>query len=654
MSLKEKKNKRNNPFSIRSGRHGKLDGFSYRTEWTEDSYVPGANQYEVVGRTFDFSKLKWIVYFLIFLCFLIIARSAWLQVLKGDYYYYLSEGNRIRTEKIEPRRGIIYDRDLNPLAINVANFLLYFSPQDLPEEKETRENIVTSICEILEKDCEEIKNKMAEAEKQASILSHPVFIADDIPYEKAMEFYLADKNLPGVEIINKTRREYNLRSLSLSHILGYTGKISEDELENFGEEYSIIDYVGKSGLEYFWENELKGVKGERQIEVDALGREKKIISTVKENDGRNLVLSLDTSLQKKIEETVNSYFKKYEVSKASVIAMDPSNGEILSLVSLPAYNNNSFAKGISSEEYQELVNHPDRPLFNRSITGEYPSGSTFKPIVAVGALEEGIISEWTSFLSTGGIWVSKWFFPDWRAGGHGETNVRKAIADSVNTFFYYIGGGYKDFVGLGVEKIVNYAKLFGLGAQTGIDLPGEEAGFLPSKEWKEETKDEMWYIGDTYHLAIGQGDILVTPLQVANYTSVFANGGILYRPHFVKEILNSQDEHVEYIEAEPISKNFVDNYNIEVVRQGMRQTVTKGSATSLQSVPVAVAGKTGTAQWSSKKNPHAWFTGFAPYDNPEIVLTVLIEEGRGDVHLAIPIAKDILNWYFTQDVKKDN
>ncbi|MCK4554296.1 penicillin-binding protein 2, partial [Candidatus Parcubacteria bacterium] len=280
------------------------------------------------------------------------------------------------------------------------------------------------------------------------------------------------------------------------------------------------------------------------------------------------------------------------------------------------------------------------------ISGEYPSGSTIKPVIAAAALEEGIISEHTSFTSVGGIKVGQWFFPDWRAGGHGITDVRRAIAESINTFFYYIGGGHQDFKGLGIDRIYKYGELFGLNAQLGIDLAGEVSGFLPTKKWKEETKGERWYIGDTYHLSIGQGDILVTPLQVANYTSVFANGGALYRPHLVKQILSGGDKVFKEVEPVIIRDNFIGDYNIEIVRQGMRRTVTAGSARSLQSVPVAVAGKTGTAQWSSKKNHHAWFTGFAPYDNPEVVITILVEEGGEGSDVAVPIAKEFLEWYF--------
>ena len=406
------------------------------------------------------------------------------------------------------------------------------------------------------------------------------------------------------------------------------------------------------GVEYFWEADLKGINGKKQIEVDALGKEKKIINQEKGEDGHNLVLSIDIELQKKLEEVMADSLSELKTKKGSAIVMDPNNGEILALVSLPAYDNNVFARGITADEYGELINNPDKPLFNRTVSGEYPSGSTIKPVIAAAALEEGIINENTTFLSVGGISIGQWFFPDWKAGGHGRTSVRKAIAESVNTFFYYIGGGHQDFRGLGVDRIVEYGKLFGLGAQTGIDLAGESGGFLPSKKWKEETKGERWYIGDTYHLAIGQGDILVTPLQVAMFTGVFANSGKLYRPHLVKEVLSGDDRLIRKIETEPVRDNFINDYNLQVVREGMRQTVTRGSARSLSDLPVAAAGKTGTAQWSSKRENHAWFTGFAPYDNPEIVITVLIEEGGEGSSVAVPIAKEVMEWYFGEHTKQ--
>jgi penicillin-binding protein 2 len=326
--------------------------------------------------------------------------------------------------------------------------------------------------------------------------------------------------------------------------------------------------------------------------------------------------------------------------------MNPSNGEILAIVSLPSFDNNHFAQGISQAEYELLIKQPDKPLFNRAVSGEFPSGSTIKPVMSAAALQEGVINENTTIKSVGGIRIGQWFFPDYLAGGHGTVDVKKAIANSVNTFFYYIGGGYESFTGLGVDRIEKYFKLFGLGSQTGVDLAGEASGFVPSPAWKEEVKGEKWYIGDTYHISIGQGDLLVTPLQVAAYTSVFANKGKLYRPHFIRQVLTSGDTGFKELKEGPVRENFISDNNINIVREAMRQTVTAGSARRLTSLPATSAGKTGTAQWSTKEKPHAWFTGFAPYENPEVVVTILVEEG-GEGHLAaVPIAEEYLQWYF--------
>ncbi|MBI4811851.1 penicillin-binding protein 2 [Candidatus Falkowbacteria bacterium] len=637
-----RKDKKLDPFSIKEGRFGNIEGFSYRLEWTEDSFVAGGPGQEIIGRTFNYKRTYFIGLIFAFFLLLILSKAAWLQIIKGKYYYSIAEGNRIRIERVEAKRGVIYDRNLKPLVRNVANFLLYFIPADLPQEESKLNKIINEISQILgNKNSDEIKRTLSRI-KTGSLESYqPLFIADNIEYEKAILLYLKQAEMSGVVLSNKTRREYDICAgsdqsqsgekcaLALSHVLGYMGKISEEDLDKFGGEYSPIDYIGKAGIEYFWEPDLRGINGKKQIEVDALGKEKKIISQTEAQDGHNLVLSIDLDLEKKLGEAMANAFKGSRFKKGTAIIMNPANGEILAKASFPFYNNNIFARGMKNEEYEALANDQDKPLFNRAISGEYPPGSTIKPIIAAAALEEEIINEYTSFLSTGGLKIGEWFFPDWKAGGHGATNVRKAIAESVNTFFYYIGGGYNDFTGLGVDRIVKYEKLFGLGAQTGIDLPGEANGFLPTKEWKEAAKGERWYIGDTYHLAIGQGDISATPLQVAAYTSVFANGGKLYRPHLVRQILSSDDSVLQDIKEEPVKKDFISAKNIETVRQGMRQTITSGSARGLGDLPVAVAGKTGTAQWSSKKAPHAWFTGFAPYDNPEIVITVLVEDFLG-------------------------
>jgi penicillin-binding protein 2 len=248
--------------------------------------------------------------------------------------------------------------------------------------------------------------------------------------------------------------------------------------------------------------------------------------------------------------------------------MDPNNGEIIAMISLPSYDNNVFARGISKDEYQALLTNPDRPLYSRAISGEFPSGSTVKPVMVAAGLDSGIITDQTSFLSNGGLRISQWYFPDWKFGGHGQTNARKAIAESVNTYFYYLGGGYQDFQGLGIDRMMNYFKMFGLGNQTGIDLPNEASGFLPSKEWKEEVKNEKWYIGDTYHVAIGQGDLLATPLQVANYTAFFANGGKFYRPHLLKSILTPEGKDLGTNENYLVKEAVIKSADVEVLLSG--------------------------------------------------------------------------------------
>jgi len=692
MSIRDEINRKRagsyDPFVVREGkfRHAELEDSFYHLDWAEESFLSGNYEKEMLRRTFNFDKVKYLVIVISVFFLVLLTRVFWLQIIRGNYYYSMAEGNRIRTQTIEPKRGIIYDRQMKPLVRNEANFVLYLIPSELPDDSQTRDDYLRQIGAILDKnnndnsvEAKTMKvgnlelvmenssffaiNKKLEKIVPYSLESYqPLFIADNIDYQSALLLSLKTQDFPGIFITNKIRRNYSISNLStstealnvlsLSHLLGYIGKINEKELAANKDEYSQIDYIGKTGLEYSYEKDLKGHIGEKNVEVDALGKEKKIISQSAPEDGHNLLLSLDIDLQKKVEDTVSDALKKMGLSRASVVVEDPRNGEILALVSWPSYDNNLFSHGISQDDYSKLINDKNRPLFNRAVSGEFPSGSTIKPVMSAAALQEGIINENTSFLSSGGLHIGQWVFPDWKAGGHGMTNVRKAIAESVNTFFYIIGGGYENFKGLGLDLIVKYFRAFGLGEKLGIDLPNEATGFVPTSQWKEDTKNEKWYIGDTYHLSIGQGDLTTTPLQVAAYTTYFANSGKLYQPHLVKEILDKNNNSIKKIDPVIIEKDIVSAKNVEIVRSGMRQTVVSGSARSLSTLPVEAAGKTGTAQWSSVRAPQAWFTGFAPYNNPEIVITVLVEEGAEGSVAATPIAKEILNYYFTRNQNK--
>lgn len=676
--------KNHDPFVVKEGefKFGQLKDSSYYTDWTEHSFLSDSKDKEMIGFTFDQKKLFILKIAALFLLLVLAGRTAWLQIIRGSHYIGLAEGNRIRIENIEPKRGIIYDSQGRPLVRNAANFVLSLRPIDLPSDGLKRDELLRRLSTLIDNEDKGpvnassssmvsdspsfalMKSAIAKVKPYSLEAYQPVFIKDNLDYKTALYLILNRDQWPGVIIDTKIRRQYPYTAespdgqesslSSLSHVLGYTGKISADDLKNLGKDYSLIDYVGKTGLEYSWEKELKGVPGEKRIEVDAFGRRKKVVSEQLPVAGYNLQLSLNIDLQREVEKVTEEWMKKTKTTKAAVIIMDPNNGDILALVSLPAYDNNIFAQGISQKEYDKFLNNKSNPLFNRAISGEVPSGSTIKPVIASAALQEKVITENTKFLSTGGLRLGQWFFPDWKVGGHGWTDVRKALAESVNTFFYYIGGGYKDFQGLGMDRLTEYMRLFGLGKKTGIDLPGERPGFVPTKEWKKENKGESWYIGDTYHISIGQGDILVTPLQVANFTAAVANGGTLYQPHLVTALLNEDNSLAKNIQPQVIRKDFIDPYNLQIVREGMRQTITDGSARSLGTLPVAVAGKTGTAQWSSQKANHAWFTGFAPYKNPQLAITVLVEEGGEGSSVAAPIAKEILNWYYTQGPGKES
>jgi penicillin-binding protein 2 len=598
---------------------------------------------EFLGRSIEASNLKWLLLILIIGLAILILRSFNLQVQKGDYYNLLSEGNRIRKFVIPASRGIVFDKNEELLVRNIPRFSVYITVADLPAKAEDYEDVLKKLTELIAIEMDDIKN-IIEIQKEKRAIYQPISIKDNLSHDEALKLKIAIKDLAGVNLEVNQQREY-LSGNNLSAIMGYVGRINEEEYDEKKEQgYLINDIIGKAGIEYSYETVIRGVNGFEQVEVDALGKKKKVLGVEKPTAGSNLYLTIDKEFQDQVSSILQDNLKKHGKRRASVVILNPQNGKILSLLSLPTYDNNLFAQGISQQDYQQLLDDPDKPLFFRAIAGEYASGSTIKPVWSAAALQEGIITPQTSILSTGGINVYKWHFPDWRAGGHGQTNVKKAIADSVNTFYYYISGGYNDFKGMGIKKMGEYAKLFNIGELTGISLPGERAGLFPSEEWKLNRKGEVWYIGDTYHVSIGQGDLLATPLQVAIWTAFFANKGKIFKPQVVDKI--NQNERIIEIPPEIIREGFIDDEYIEVVKQGMRQGVTQGSSKYLYDLPVKVGGKTGTAQWNKNKDNHAWWTGFAPYDNPEIVVTILVEEGGEGSRIAVPIAKEIIRWWW--------
>lgn len=645
-------------FEISDGGAGNLEG-KYRHSWVEEAFDLENNSkhprlavnhtHSYLGTGIQSKKIKILMLCLAVGFFLIIVKTFCLQIFSGANYRQLAEGNRIRLRPIAAERGIIYDRFNRPLVENVPSFSLVIVPRDLPTNTDERTAVVQRAAQIAQVPPDYIDGLL---KKYGAFSYESLVIKENLDYEHALRSYVEDSDLPGVLIESGTKRLYLNKDAddkiytSWSHLLGYLGKLDDDELQEMQNQgYLQSDNIGKIGIEKFYEHELRGKYGKKKIEVNALGREQNILAEEPPAPGKNLTLTVDRAAQEKMEDLVRRFADATGKKRLAAVALNPNNGEILALVSWPAFDNNDFSGGISTEKYSAYINNGDRPLFNRAIAGTYPSGSTVKLVVAAAALQEGIINRSTSFLSIGGLQVGNWFFKDWKAGGHGITNVVKALAWSVNTFFYYIGGGYDDFEGLGVEKLTQYMRKFNLASPTGIDLTGERSGFLPSKDWKQENKNERWYIGDTYNLAIGQGDLLVTPLQVSVYTAAVANGGEVVTPHLVAKATDPVDKDETVFQPLNKEKNFISPTNIDIVRQGMRACVTEGSCQLLTSLPFSAAGKTGTAQWSDTKNTHAWFTSFAPYNNPQIVVTILIEEGGEGSTAAMPIARDFLDWW---------
>lgn len=618
----------------------------YKRAWVEESFsVDNANR-AYLGTSVKNGRVAILALVAFGLLALALTKIFILQVIKGGEFRAQAEGNRVRLRPIPSERGIIYDRFGRELVRNTPNFSLALVPQDLPKTSEDRKKIIKEVVEISGAD-ETLINDLLK--KYGSYSYASLMIKENLNYETAIRLIIQSAHLPGVIIEKGSKRKYLLQTttttLSLSHILGYESKLNEEEYKlNKNAGYLLFDDIGKTGLEKIYEPELRGQYGRKKIEVDALGRERNVLAEEAPRPGDNIYLTIDIEAQAKLEQLLQAALDKQGKKKGAAVAMDPRDGSIIALVSLPAFDNNLFSGGIGQDEYMKYANDENNPLFDRAISGQYPSGSIVKMLVAAAALQEGIINSKTTVLSKGGLQVGRWFFKDWNAGGHGITNVAKAIAWSVNTFFYYIGGGYGDFSGLGADLLTKYLRDFGLAKKTAVDLPGEADGFVPSKEWKLTTKGEKWFVGDTYNLSIGQGDLLVTPIQAAAWTAAVANGGFIVTPHLAAKIENTLKKKSVEIEYEK-RRGPVSASNMAVVRAGMRECVTYGSCKIMQTLPFAAGGKTGTAQWSKSRGNHAWFTSFAPYDSPKIVVTVLVEEGGQGSSVSQPVARDFLAWW---------
>jgi penicillin-binding protein 2 len=606
-----------------------------------EDYVFSITQEEAAKIERPLSKRKIQIFgaFILLSMLVLSGRTFYLNVIKGKYYQDIAKGNSIRSIVFKAPRGKIYDSRGKLLVNNIPSIDAIFIPAYLPSDKDELQDMSWKLSQIFQINQGEIFAKLNSTDAPSL---NPILLKESISQDESLIFSEKKDEFSGVSLQNTAIRQY-LDSTIFSHILGYEGKISNQELQSHPD-YLLTDYIGKQGIEKTYEKYLKGTDGATQVEVDSKGNVKREIGMVDSMPGDDLILSINADLQKKIYESLNNMLGKTKSKTAAAIAINPQNGKILALVSFPSYDNNLFSTSISQQDYLNLINDPDKPLFNRAISGEYPPGSVIKPLIATAALSEGTITPSTIIDSLGGVLnVGNFSFHDWKA--HVASDVRTAIAQSNDIFFYTVGGGHGSIQGLGMDRMKKYEDRFGLGSPLGVDIPGEASGLIPSTQWKLDKIGERWYTGDDYHAAIGQGFVTATPLQLVNYIAAIANGGTLFQPQTVFQMKEPDGKTVD-VPSKILNANLASSDIIKVVQEGMRETITGGTAQTLKTLPVEVAGKTGTAQFGTGNQTHGWFVSYAPYDHPTIAMVVLVEGGGEGNSSALPVTQEVYQWYF--------
>ncbi len=591
------------------------------------------------------------------------ARLFYLQVLSGGEFATLAEGNRTIIQAIPSSRGLIYDRTGKALVTNVPTFAVKIRPADLPEER--RDEVVARLSGLVGTPIQDIN---AAIDGNPGSRFDPVRVAQDVPKGTANLIAEAGFELPGVEVVVEARRQYDEGPL-LSQILGYTGPVSAEQLEELkAKGYLPDDLLGKTGIESFYEEQLRGTYGEETVERDAAGRKLQVLDTI--NDavaGNSLRLTIDTREQKLAQQALQWGMKEAGLKRGVVIVMNPQTGEVLAMVSLPTYDNNAFARGISQKAYSALLANPDKPLLNHAVAAHYPPGSTYKLVAGTGALADRKITPSTRVQTRPFLMLGQTKFWEWNRRGWGGCDLDCGFGHSSDTYFFQLSGM------LGIDRLGFWAKQYGFGAQTGIDLPGEVSGIVPTNEWKLQALGAEIFPGETYQAGIGQGYDVVTPLQLINAYAALANGGNLYEPRIVHDVLGPDGEVVDAFEPKLIRKLDVKANVLREMREAARSTVTIRHTYNLVDLPIVIAGKSGTAEFGNRDKQgrlpfHSWFVGFTPKDatkkaNDPDGLKAL---GKGDSELVVlafaydsrtkgNVATEIVKYYMQlhYGIKKD-
>lgn len=565
----------------------------------------------------------------------LIGRAAYLQIYQGEYYAGLADGNRIRIVPSMAPRGTFYDRNGELLVTNRPGFSVSLLPLTAP----ISDDVIARLSDLLKVPTDEIKTKIA-----GHSGFNPIRIKTDVTPDIVSIIEEQKSQYPGVVIEVTPIRDYILKQEG-AHTFGYVSEINDTELEKMKDEgYKSGDIIGKFGIEKIYDKELRGENGGQQVEVDVSGKPVQILGRKEPVPGDDLELTIDIKLQQAAEKAVDEQLTQIGAHAAAAVVMNPQTGEILAMVSRPAFDPNLFAHGISSKEWNQLNNNPYHPMDNKTITGEYPPGSTFKIVTGTAALTEGVVTPDEQIFDSGHHWI----IPKGNADGEalGWLNFRSALAHSDNVYFYEMGNR------LGIDRLEKYARMFGLGAKTGIDLPYEASGLVANRRYKEKNFDDgEWYLSETFDAAIGQGFNLVTPLQAVMVMGEIAADGKRYKPHVVNRIIAPDGSVVKDFQPELLSQLDVPEEDIKLVQDGLHDVTKYGTAaSSFRGFTVDIAGKTGTAE-NSQGRDHGWFVAYGPFDNPNVVVAVIVENGGYGSQSAVPIGRKILEaaFGFNQD-----
>ena len=586
-------------------------------------------------------RIIWLSFAAFFLFFLLLSRLWYLQVIVADNLLDQSENNRLRFVPVAAPRGAILDRNGKVLVYNTPSFSVAVIPQDVKD----KEQLIDNLARYLNLDRKEIEEKWRKGQGRAKY--YPLVVASNITRDQ-MEFLEENRlALSGVNIEMKPVRAYSYGQLA-SHLLGYLGEISEDEL---GQEryldYNAGDYTGKSGIERNWESYLHGIDGGRQIEVDARGRFLRTVQETNPGVGNTVMLTIDLELQRAVEDAFGD-------KAGAAVAMDVRTGEILAFSSNPDFDPALFMGRMPPDKWKEYLEDLRRPLENKALKGMYPPGSTFKIVTAIAGLEEGLIDQHTSVYCTGKHQYGNRSFRCWEKKGHGQVSLKRALKESCDVYFYQLADR------LGVDRIAAYAKRFGMGAPLGVGLENEKGGVVPTREWKLKRYGKPWYAGETLPVGIGQGYVLTTPLQLASMIATVANEGTVYQPHLVKRVVDSDGKVLKEFGPQVSGKTAFKPETYRLIKEGLFAVVNepRGTGGAARLYEVKVAGKTGTSQVVKLRDnkgdvpyqfrDHALFVAFAPYENPEIAVAVVVEHGEHGGSAAGPIAGKLLRAYFEQ------